>query len=43
PVEEIGRAAIDLLVARIEDPGAEVEHRALRGTVLPGRTVRAAR
>jgi DNA-binding LacI/PurR family transcriptional regulator len=43
PVEAIGRAAIDLLVARIEDPGAEVEHRALRGTVLPGRTVLPAR
>ena len=43
PVEEIGRAAIELLVARIEDPGAEVEHRALLGAVLPGRTVLPAR
>ncbi|KQS08798.1 hypothetical protein ASG04_07600 [Curtobacterium sp. Leaf183] len=39
PVERIGREAIDLVIGRIEDPGRTVEHRPLRGTVLPGRTL----
>ncbi|WP_066523127.1 LacI family DNA-binding transcriptional regulator [Curtobacterium ammoniigenes] len=39
PIERIGSEAIDLLVARIDDPSLPVEHRALRGTVLHGRTV----
>lgn len=39
PVERIGREAIDLVIGRIDDPGRTVEHRSLRGTVLPGRTL----
>lgn len=39
PVERIGREAIDLVIGRIDDPSREVEHRSLRGTVLPGRTL----
>jgi DNA-binding LacI/PurR family transcriptional regulator len=39
PIERIGREAIDLLVQRIDDPLAAVEHRALLGRVRPGRTV----
>ncbi len=40
PVERIGREAIDLVIGRIDDPSRTVEHRSLRGTVLPGRTLR---
>jgi DNA-binding LacI/PurR family transcriptional regulator len=43
PVDEIASQAVDLLVARIGDPDAPIEHRALRGRVLPGRTVLPAR
>lgn len=39
PIDRIGREAIDLVVGRIEDPASPVEHRSLRGTVLPGRTL----
>lgn len=40
PIERIGREAIDLVVGRIDDPYRPVEHRSLRGTVIPGRTLR---
>ena len=40
PVEQIGQQAIDLVVGHIDDPDRRVEHRSLRGTVLPGRTLR---
>lgn len=39
PIERIGREAIDLVVGRIEDPSSPVEHRSLRGRVIPGRTL----
>lgn len=39
PIERIGREAIDLVVARIDDPASAVEHRSLRGTVVSGRTL----
>ena len=39
PIERIGREAIDLVVARIDDPTSAVEHRSLRGTVVRGRTL----
>ncbi|MBF4627427.1 LacI family DNA-binding transcriptional regulator [Curtobacterium flaccumfaciens] len=39
PIERIGREAIDLVIGRIDDPTRPVEHRSLRGTVIPGRTL----
>ncbi|MFJ3384263.1 MULTISPECIES: LacI family DNA-binding transcriptional regulator [unclassified Curtobacterium] len=39
PVDRIGREAIDLVIGRIDDPTRPVEHRSLRGTVVPGRTL----
>jgi DNA-binding LacI/PurR family transcriptional regulator len=39
PIERIGREAIDLVIGRIDDPARPVEHRSLRGTVIPGRTL----
>jgi len=39
PIERIGREAIDLVIGRIDDPSRPVEHRSLRGTVIPGRTL----
>lgn len=38
PIEEIGRAAIDLLIDRIEGHSEQERFVSLRGTVVPGRT-----
>ncbi|MGY5765408.1 LacI family DNA-binding transcriptional regulator [Brachybacterium sp. DNPG3] len=36
PMEEIGRAAVQMVAARIEDPSLEVEHRTFPATLLLG-------
>lgn len=41
PIEEMGRAAIDLLVDRVEERATQDRFVSLRGNVVPGRTVRA--
>lgn len=39
PVERMGREAVELVIAHIDEPARTPEHRALLGRLLPGRTL----